>query len=348
MAESETSGAMVAMKRFLIWTFLSLAVLAGLIVVAFQVSPLPSVFAIRYIFSKGDQAAMSALASHVPPGVSERLDLAYGDGPNEIFDIFYPDGTNQPLPTIVWVHGGAWIGGNKEGVANYLRILAGQGYTTVGIDYTVAPAAIYPTQTGQVLTALGYLTENATALNIDPTRIILAGDSAGSQLASQTAAIITSPDYAARVGLEPTIAPGNLIGTLLFCGAYRIDGIDLDGEFGWFLRTVLWAYTGVKDFMNDPAVETASVANYVTGNFPPTFISGGNGDPLTPQSMFMAQQLSNAGVPVDTLFFPDDHEPAQPHEYQFNLDSPEGRQALDGAIDFLGRVAPVPPIDQSP
>jgi hypothetical protein len=62
----------------------------------------------------------------------------------------------------------------------------------------------------------------------------------------------------------------------------------------------------------------------------------------------MAQQLSNAGVPVDTLFFPDDHAPAQPHEYQFNLDSPEGRQALDGALDFLGRVAPVLATDQSP
>lgn len=335
------------MKRFLIWTFLSLVVLVGLIVVAFQVSPVPSVLAIRYIFAKGDQAAMGALASHVPDGISERLNLSYGEGPDEIFDVFYPENTTQPLPTIVWVHGGAWIGGSKEGVDNYLRILASHGYATVGIDYTVAPGATYPTQTEQVLKALGYLTENGADLNIDANQIILAGDSAGSQLASQAAAIITSPRYAQLVGLEATMDSHDLIGTLLFCGAYRIDGIDLDGDFGWFLRSVLWAYTGVKDFMDDPAVQTASVANYVTASFPPTFISGGNGDPLTPQSIFMAQQLSDAGVPVETLFFPQDHQPPQPHEYQFNLGSPEGQEALQRALAFLSNVAPSPLVDQS-
>lgn len=326
------------MRRILIWVLIVLAVLAGAVYVAFQVSPMPSVFAIRYIFSKGDESAMSALERHVPQGVAERHDLSYGERPDEIFDIFYPEDTAEPLPTIVWVHGGAWIAGSKDGVANYLKILASHGYTVVGIDYTIAPAATYPAQTGQVMAALDHLTANATSLNIDPGRIVLAGDSAGAQLAAQAAAIIAAPAYGDLVGIAPTLSRDQLAAVLLFCGAYSVDGIDLDGEFGWFLRTVLWAYTGVKDFMDDPEVRTASVVNYVTADYPPTFITGGNDDPLTPQSIHMAQRLTAEGVTVEALFYPDDHAPALPHEYQFNLDTSEGREALSKALDFLERT----------
>jgi len=331
------------MKRFILGTFLVLGVLATGIYVAFQVSPVPSVLTIRYIFAQGDETAMSALQAHVPPGITGQHNLAYGESPYEVFDVFYPEGTQTPLPTIVWVHGGAWVAGSKEGVANYLRILASHGYTAVGIDYTVAPKAVYPTQTQQVMDALAYLVDNAPALNIDPNTIVLAGDSAGAQLAAQAAAIITDPSYGEMVGVEPSIASHRLAAILLFCGAYDLGGVDLDGQFGWFLRTVLWAYTGTRDFMNDPEVRTASVANFVTPDFPATFITGGNADPLTPQSVRMAERLTAQGVPVEALFFPIDHEPPLQHEYQFNLDIDAGQDALDRILDFLGRrVSPAP------
>ena len=63
--------------------------------------------------------------------------------------------------------------------------------------------------------------------------------------------------------------------------------IDPDemGLVGGLIRTFAWSYSGVKDFQHDyPRIAELSVVDYVTGDFPPTFISGGNGDPLTPQS----------------------------------------------------------------
>lgn len=78
-----------------------------------------------------------------------------------------------------------------------------------------------------------------------------------------------------------------------------------------------------------------SVAQHLTARFPPTFITAGNGDPLVGQSTGLAQRLQVLGVPVDTLHYPPDHRPRLPHEYQFNLDTDDGRNALRRIVAFL-------------
>src|SRR5690606_17409491 len=116
----------------------------------------------------------------------------------------------EPLPTVVWVHGGGWVAGDKSEVANYLRILAGHGYTVVGVNYPIAPRATYPTPTRRVNDALRHLVSHARRLHVDPTRIVLAGDSAGAHIAAQVAAITTVAGYAELVGIEPALAPEQL------------------------------------------------------------------------------------------------------------------------------------------
>jgi acetyl esterase len=90
--------------------------------------------------------------------------------------------------------------------------------------------------------------------------------------------------------------------------------------------------------MNDERFMLASVTNYVTGTFPPAFISSGNGDPLAPQAVALAQKLEGLGVETDSLFFPADYSPPLPHEYQFNLDIPAGQEALARTLAFVGAV----------
>jgi acetyl esterase len=77
------------------------------------------------------------------------------------------------------------------------------------------------------------------------------------------------------------------------------------------------------------------VTDYVTENFPPSFISAGNADPLLPHSLTLADRLEQLGVPVETLFFATDHEPGLGHEYQFVLDSEAGQLALERSVEFL-------------
>jgi acetyl esterase/lipase len=108
------------------------------------------------------------------------------------------------------------------------------------------------------------------------------------------------------------------------------------GIIGWGVDRSLWAYTGVRDFMSTDAADQMSTLNYVSAQFPPAYISGGNADPLTDsQSKPLADKLTGLGVAVDTLFYPADHVPALGHEYQFDLDNADGLTALDRTVQFL-------------
>ncbi len=327
------------MKRFFLWSLAVVVVLAVAISLAFRFSPWPSVLVITLAFSRGDQASEAALEKHVPPGIVSRIDLAYGDGDDERFDINYPAGTSTPRPTIVWVHGGGWVAGSKQGVANYLKVLAGHGYTTVGVEYSTGFGARYPKPVRQVNMALDHLVRNAADLHIDREAIVLAGDSAGAQIAAQLGIITTDPAYARRIGIVPSLPPERLRALLLLSGAYDVSAIDFDDDHAWFTKTVLWAYSGTEDFREDEQFKLLSVTHYVTRAFPSSFISSGNGDPLAPQAVALANKLETLGVRVDTLFYPPDRSPALPHEYQFNLDDPAGQEALERTMAFVRSVS---------
>lgn len=167
---------------------------------------------------------------------------------------------------------------------------------------------------------------------------MLAGDSAGSQLASQMATLITNPDYAAIMSVKPALDADQVVATVLNCGVYDLAALAaLDGIVGWGLKSSMWAYTGTKTWAEGSSGATMSTVNWVTADFPTTYISGGNGDALTwLQSIPMSQRLEELGVDVTNQFWPADHEPALPHEYQFHLDMPDAQTALQKTIDFLG------------
>ena len=301
------------------------------------ISPNPAASVIRVAFDNGGQAMSQALEKHVPAGVTSVLDEHYDANSKDTYlDVFYPSSRiNTPMPTLVWVHGGAWVSGDKAQIANYLRIVASKGYTVVGVGYSVAPAQRYPVPVQQVNQALAYVQAHAARLRVDTSRIYLAGDSAGAQIAAQMSNIISEPSYARTVGITPAMQRAQLRGVLLYCGAYDMDLVQMKGAAGVFLKTVLWAYAGTPDFATDARFAPASVAKYVTSTFAPTFISAGNADPLEPQSHAMAQALHQQKVRVDSLFFAPDHQPPLPHEFQFNLDSQAGKTALRRSLEFL-------------
>ena len=326
-------------RRGLLWVVGTVALITFLCTV---VSPWPSSLLIRAVFGAGANATVAEMNKHVPEGsLRERRDVTYSaSGAESSFDVFTTASDGEALPTVVWIHGGAWISGAKEDVAPYIQILAHEGFTTVGVNYTIAPEGTYPLALTQLNDTLAHLVSNADSYHIDPERIVIAGDSAGAQLASQLAALITNPDYAELLGIIPALGPTQLAGTVLNCGVYDLDAMArLTGIGAWGLKTSLWAYTGTRNWAETYAGSTMSTETFVTADFPPTFITGGNGDALTwIQTVPMVEKLKSEGVAVTPLLWAADHSPALPHEYQFHLDLPEAQEALAQTIDFLTEV----------
>ena len=112
----------------------------------------------------------------------------------------------------------------------------------------------------------------------------------------------------------------------------------------WLLMALRYRSVSLPSAAN-PAIElgggdvTAATLDDVTADFPPTWISGGNADPLTDaQSKPFAARLTTLGVPVTSVFYDEGHVPALPHEYQFHLDRADAQTALDSTLAFLDSV----------
>jgi acetyl esterase/lipase len=204
------------------------------------------------------------------------------------------------------------------------------------VDYTIAPEATYPTPLRQVNAALAHLALNAASWGLDAGRFVLAGDSAGAHIAAQVGNMTVVPAYAQALGIAPALQPSQLRALLLFCGPYVMRSSNATGLARWFMHVVLWAYSGTRRYETEQAfAATANVIDHLTADFPPAFVSAGNADPLLPHSKALVTRLQALGTPLQTLFFAADHKPPLPHEYQFDLDRPEGRRALSEAVSFV-------------
>lgn len=317
------------------WISLLLALVTA-ILAAFLLSPWPGVQVIRTIFDQGAAAASAKLDSRVPEAVTTttlQYDPADADA---VLDIYKAPDSADDAVTVVWVHGGGFVSGRRQDIENYLKVLAGQGFTVVNVDYTIAPEAPYPTPVRQLSAALAYLAREGRALGINPDRLVLAGDSAGAQIAAQTAAISANPDYAAKIGVTPGLSAKSLAGTVLFCGVYDISKMGKGGGIlGWFVHVTAWAYSGTKDWRDDATFATMNITPFLTPDFPPAFVSAGNADPLGPQSVAFADALQAQGTQVHRLFYPADYAPPLAHEYQFDLDTEAGQRALAEMVSWL-------------
>ncbi|MFT3745301.1 MAG: alpha/beta hydrolase [Pyrinomonadaceae bacterium] len=325
-----------------------LLLVAVVVVAAFMVSPRPGAWVMKTLFDMDNASLQADLESSRRTDVTAIDDQQYrADEADALLDVYFPTNTpaDKRLPTLVWTHGGAWIQGSRKFYVPFFQSYANQGFTVVALGYTLAPNRQYPTPVIQVNDALKYAVANAERFHIDTDRIFMGGDSAGSQITSQVANIITDRGYAARMNIQPAIAASQLRGIILHCGFYDLAKFAQSAEISpvRFLRfgmtAMIWAYTGSKT----PAPELLdqmSAYNQATSAYPPTFISGGNGDPLTDAySKPFAEKLKSMNVDVTTLFFAPEHEPKLGHEYQFRLNQPDAQRAFNESVTFLKKHA---------
>jgi triacylglycerol lipase len=157
------------------------------------------------------------LPSSPPPGVTLTKDVSYGADPLQNFDIYRLKGKN--LPIAVFVHGGGFIGGDKNGsgpiYGNVTAYLARHGILALNANYRLAPKVQWPAQPQDVGSIVAWLKANAAQYGGDANRIVLIGHSAGATDVAQ---------YVFDGSLHPATGPG-VAGAVLVSGIYRVAGI---------------------------------------------------------------------------------------------------------------------------
>jgi len=260
-----------------------------------------------------------------------KKDIVY-DEHGTLLDIYYPKETDVPLPVIMWIHGGGFIGASKEQTKAYAMTLANAGYVVANINYDLAPGQKYPVPVLQSNQALKYLSENVEQYGGDIDRLFLGSNSSGSQIASQLAALISNKEFAATMDLQPSVTNEQLKGVLLYDGAYDMRTLSATRAPGMGL--FLWSYTGVRKFESYDRIDELSTVQHVTPDYPPVFLTVGDADKLESQSLEFLEVLEKNKVDVETVLFTDTNANLG-HDYMMNLDTEPAQRTLEKALDFL-------------
>ena len=116
-------------------------------------------------------------------------DVVYGSANNTPLklDIWYPRDNPNPTPTLVYIHGGGWIFGSKEGAVYQLLPYLERGWRVVNVEYRMAGNSLAPGSVEDTRCALRWIFRNAAQYKFDTSKIVLTGHSAGGHLSLITA-----------------------------------------------------------------------------------------------------------------------------------------------------------------
>lgn len=270
-------------------------------------------------------------------------DLTYPSKyPSNQYNLYYPKEHTDSVPLIVWVHGGGFIGGSKDGGDNVMVALSSAGYAVASIDYAVAPEHKYPTAVRQVAEFAEHLSELKKQYPfLDTDKIIFGGDSAGAQIAAQYVATQTNGKLADEMKIKLSLS-NKIKAALLVCGPFCFSSIrDFAAAANKKLKLLvnMWGriYYGKLRWYHSKAEKQTNVIAQVTEHFPPVFLTDGNKGSFEAQNRKLGDKLKTLGVPVEELYF-DASLGDIPHEYLFHLDQETSQTCMNQIIAFLQKT----------
>lgn len=261
----------------------------------------------------------SGPVAHLPPvppwtradGVRRFSGISYalvsGYRPLQL-DLWVPPNPTPP-PLVVWVHGGAWLSGDRRYLPETLRpeqlfdALVAAGLAVATVDYRHAREAPFPAQLHDVKAAVRYLRAHADELGIDAGRVGIWGESAGGHLAALVALTAGRPELEGQVGV---VGPASGVDVVVdWYGVADPDAIPrlvLPPEMQALLPPSLVEHPPEILLAGaDPAARAdAAPVRQVHPDAPPFLLVHGTADRVVPfgQSEALRDALAAAGVPV--------------------------------------------------
>ncbi len=217
-------------------------------------------------------------------GYRVEADLAYGNGARQKMDLYVPEGLTAPAPVILFFYGGSWQSGEKATYRGVGQALASKGFIVAVADYRVYPEVRFPDFVDDGAQAVRFLRSAVKTRGGDPSRLYLAGHSAGAHIAVMLA---SDPTYLRKVGGELSW----LRGVVGVAGPYDI--LPLTD------KTLIEIFGGANRAETQPIT-------FIEGKRPPMLlVTGDDDDTVSPRNTEqMAERLKAVGSPVTVKIYP--------------------------------------------
>ena len=229
------------------------------------------------------------------------------DGTQLRLDAWPADMTKKksPRPAVIKVHGGTWVTGSRRGLTMWNSWLNKLGYHVFDVDYRMPPPDRWLDEVGDVKCALAWVKAHAAEYNVDTTRLILMGYSAGANLAMLAAYSYEHPDLKPACGDPVTVkCVINLYGPSDMKAIYAATGS------GSFVQPRIRQYIGGSPSEFDERYDLLSPINHISEKSPPTISIYGRKDRIIPFTEGIAADnaLKEANVPHELYILPEtDH-----------------------------------------
>lgn len=263
-----------------------------------------------------------------PSNIECIKNISYGEyGIENLLDVCRPANCREKLPVIIDIHGGGYFYGDKELYRFYCMRLAQGGFAVINFNYRLSPENHFPAPIEDIHAVVNWVAKNAEEYGFDVSNVFLTGDSAGSQLASQYAAIHTNPDYAKLFGFA-VISQITIRAVGLACGMYNFSDRVAKEKTAGFIKD----YLGKEASIDDKRFE---VLENITENYPAAYVFSSHEDFLMAECEPMAKFLKSKGIDTEWKIYGKKGNTEIGHVFHVNMKLEEGERANVAQLEFF-------------
>ncbi|MBV8887571.1 MAG: alpha/beta hydrolase [Chroococcidiopsidaceae cyanobacterium CP_BM_RX_35] len=230
----------------------------------------------------GEREAVANVEDHLIPGPAGQLQVRV-----------YRPASRNPLPVLVYFHGGGWVTCSIDSYDGLCRAFAnGVNCIVVSVNYRLAPEHKFPAAVEDAYAATAWVANHASEIGGDPTRIAIGGDSCGGNLTA-VVALMARERKTPRLGFQMLLYP---------CTDYEFERPSaLENAFGYYLTldAMRWFW---KHYLNSEVEATHPYASPLRAEdlrgLPSALFVTAQFDPLRDQGEAYAKRLREAKVPV--------------------------------------------------
>ena len=256
----------------------------------------PPIYTLSPDKARGVLSGLQASSSvqKLPAEVENRTIPGGSNSKDVSITIVRPRNSNtEPLPVVIFTHGGGWVLGGFDTHERLVREIANKAnVVVVFVNYTLSPEAKYPSALEQVYAVANWVAQNGQSINVDSSRLAVVGDSVGGNL---TAALTLLAKERGGPSIRFQVLFYPVTDSNFDTSSYRkyAEGYWLTREgMKWFWNN----YTSNETNRKEPTVSPLQASIDQLSGLPPGLLINGENDVLCDEGEAYALKLLQAGV----------------------------------------------------